>query len=97
MRIVELGGFLALEPSGSRTQGRYADGLLPPIERYMCSTKAIAATCRDLPDVRHKVSSELWLLLSFHSSSGERDTLIDHDDVALGGRQVDGCIDEKNA
>ncbi len=35
--------------------------------------------------------------LSLHSSSGERATLIDYDDVAPGGRQISGYIGEKNA
>jgi len=37
-----LGRFLSLRAEYSRTQDRGAGGLLPPIDRYMQSTKAVA-------------------------------------------------------
>jgi hypothetical protein len=49
----------------------------------MRSTKAVVATFCYLPDIPHKISGERWLCLPFHSSSGERATLIGYDDVAL--------------
>ncbi len=67
--------------------------LLPPIDRYMRSAKAVAS---GLPDIRHKISGERWLCLSLRSSSKERVTLTDYHDMALGGRQVSGRIGEKN-
>jgi hypothetical protein len=71
---------------------RGAGGLLAPIDRYMRSTKAVAV-------VFLLYVTDSWpamVCLSFHSSSGERATLIGYDDVALGGRQVSGPIGEKN-
>ena len=54
--------------------------LLPPIDRYMRSAKAVAAARHRLPDIRDKISAERWLCLSLHSSSKERVTLIDYHD-----------------
>jgi hypothetical protein len=88
MTILDLGGFLAYS-----TQNRGAGGLLPSIDRYMRSTKAAAIVF--LLYVTKSLASDGWLHLSFHSSSGERATLIDYDDVALGGRQISGDIGEK--
>ena len=63
----------------------------------MRSTKAVATAGHRLLDIPHKILGERWLCLSLHLSSEERATLIDHHDVALGGRQVNGRKGEKNA